>query len=62
MAVVLYRMGLRPGHDSGAKLKPRGASILSCTTLLATSPPRSSATAPTMAYREVMRTVSKPEP
>lgn len=49
-------------YESDEKVKPSGARILSCTTLFATSPPRSRAIAPTMAYNEVMRTVSIPEP
>lgn len=44
------------------KVKPSGARILSCVTLLATSPPRSRAMAPIMAYNEVDRTDSMPEP
>jgi hypothetical protein len=49
-------------YDSEVKVKPSGDRILSCTTLFATSPPRSRATAPTIAYREVMSTLSIPDP
>jgi hypothetical protein len=49
-------------YSSGVKVNPSGERILSWTTLFAISPPFSSATAPTMAYSDVMRTDSMPEP
>lgn len=62
---MLYRSSLGQveglGYQSAANVKPRGARILSWVTLLAISPPRSSAMAPTMAYNEVVRTDSRPE-
>jgi hypothetical protein len=48
-------------YSSAEKVNPNGARILSWTTLFATSPPCSSATAPTMAYNEVMSTDSIPD-
>jgi hypothetical protein len=49
-------------YSSDVNLNPSGVRILSWTILFATSPPFSRATAPTMAYSEVMRTDSMPEP
>ena len=49
-------------YSSAEKSNPSGARIFSWTTLLAASPPRSSAIAPTMAYKDVIRTDSIPDP
>jgi hypothetical protein len=62
MKLIERGLSRRAFYSSGAKVKPSGVRILSWTTLFATSPPRSRATAPTTAYSEVIRTDSTPEP
>lgn len=60
-SMIQYTGGYLYSYEE-LKVKPNGVRILSCATLFAISPPRSSAIAPIMAYSEVLSTASCPEP